>query len=246
MSLASALLQPQRFGRISADANVRLMEDVGRTIAVMFEDLATDERMARAVFDAAIAMGPRVQHELEARFRNVASNLRIRAQAFVASFQDLGGEIAGIGDDAGKAIALITKLLALLTDALASLSYPGLRERVRFVVDLIEKDLGLSAAFIEGQILAFLNDAAERIVALDNGGDPAVRRQHRACASTLRRLACYLQTNFQFPGFDVDAIARALYNLLRDAGVEEIVRQARCALTEFEVAVASTEALGAA
>ena len=246
MSLASALLQPQRFARVSADSNTQLIEDVGRTIAVLFEDLANDGPVAQALVDAAIAMGPRLQHELEARFRNVASTLRIRAQAFATSLQGLGDEIAAAGDDAGKAIALVTKLVTILTDILASLSYPGLRERVQFVVDLLEKDLGLSAAFIEGQILAFLNDAADRIVALDDGGDTAVRRQRRGCASTFRRLARFLQTNFQFPGFDVDAIARALYDLLRDAGIEEIVRQARCALTEFEAAVASAAALGEA
>lgn len=246
MSLASALLQPQRFGRISADANVRLMEDVGRTIAIMFDDLANEGPMTRAVFEAALAMGPRLQHELEARFRSVASKLRIRAQAFATSFQDLGDDIAAIGDDAGKAVSFITKVLAIITDFVNSLTYPGLRERVQVVVDLLEKDLGLSAAFIEAQIVALLNDAADRIVALDDGGDPAVRRQRGACAATLRRLARFLQSNFHFPGFDVDTITRTLYNLLRDAGVEEIVRQARCALTEFEAAVGSAEALGAA
>src|SRR5215210_246287 len=110
MSLASALLQPQRFARISADANVRLMEDVGRTIAVLFEDLANEGPVAQALLDAANAMGPRLQHELEARFRNVASSLRIRAQAFATSLGGLGDEIAKVGDDAGKAIALVTKL----------------------------------------------------------------------------------------------------------------------------------------
>src|ERR1044071_10475779 len=104
MTVASALLQPQRFARISADANLRLMEDVGRLIALIFEDLANEGPLVQAVVDAAVAMGPRLQHELEARFRTVASALRIRAQAFATSFQDLGDDIAAIGDDAGKAV----------------------------------------------------------------------------------------------------------------------------------------------
>src|SRR5262245_27590956 len=206
MSLGSALLQPQRFGRVSTDANESLMEDVGRMIAVLFEDAANDGPVAQAVIDAAIAMGPRLQHELEDRVRNVASKLRIRAQAFVTSLEGLGDEVAAVGDDAGRAITLATRLLTLVADAIDTLTYPGLRERVQFLVDLLEKDLGLSAAFIEGQILAFLNDAADRIIALDDGGDPAVRRRRRGSASTLRRVGRFLQTGFHFPSFDVDAM----------------------------------------
>jgi hypothetical protein len=244
MSLASALLQPQRLARVSADANESLMEDVGRMIAVLFEDVANEGPVAQAVIDAAIAMGPRLQHELEDRVRNVASKLRIRAQAFVTSLEGLGDEVAAVGDDGGRAIALATRLLTLVADAIDTLTYPGLRERVQFVVDLLEKDLGLSAAFIEGQILAFLNDAADRIIALDDGGDPAVRRRRRGSAATFRRVARLLQADLHFPGFDVDALTRVLYNLLREADIEEVLRQARCALTEFEAAVASARTLG--
>lgn len=245
MTVASVLLQPQRFARVSVDANLRLMEDVGRMIALVFEDLAGEGPLAQAVVDAAAAMGPRLQAELEARFRNVAATLRIRAQAFVTSLEGLGSEIAA-ADDPAKALALATRLLALVTGSLDTLTYPKLREGVQFLVDLLQNDLGLSAAFIEGQIVAFLEDAANRIVALDDGGDPQVRRQRRGCASTLRRLGRFLQANFRFPGFDADAIARVLYNLLRDAGIAEVVRQAQCALAEFEAVAGSAEALGEA
>jgi len=245
MTLASALLQPQRITRVSADANVRLIDDVGRMVAFLVEDAANDGPVAQALIDAALAMGPRLQNDLEARFRNVTSTLRIRAQGIATSLEGLGDDIAAVGDDAGKALELATRLLTTVTDVVDTLTYPGLRERVQFVVDLLEKDLGLSAAFIEGQILAFLNDAADRITALDDGGDLAVRRQRRSCASTFRRLARFLHANFRFPGFDVDALTRALYDLLREAGIEEVVKQARCALTEFETAVASAQALGA-
>jgi hypothetical protein len=246
MSLASALLQPQRFARVSVDANVSLMDDVGRMIAVLIEDAANDGLVAQAVIDAADAMGPRLQHELEDRVRKVALKLRISAQAFLSSLEGLGDDVAAVGDDAGRAIALVTRLLTIVTDAIDTLTYPGLRERVQFVVDLLEKDLGLSAAFIEGQILAFLNDAAARIIALDDGGDPAVRRRRRGSAATFHRVGRFLEAGFHFPGFDVDAITRTLYNLLRSAGIEEVARQARCALAEFETAVASARTLGEA
>src|SRR4051794_3485721 len=246
MTVASALLQPQRFARVSVDANLRLMEDVGRLIAVIFEDLANEGPLAQAVVDAAVAMGPRLQHELEARFRTVASALRIRAQAFVTSLEGLGDEFAAASDDPAKALALGTRLLQIVTDALANLTYPKLREGVQFFVDLLENDLGLSAAFIEGQILAFLNDAADRIAALDDGGDAEVRRQRRGCVSTLRRLARFFQSNFHFPGLDVHAVARALPNPLPEGGIDEVVRQVRCALDEFEAAVGSAQAFGEA
>ena len=51
---------------------------------------------------------------------------------------------------------------------------------------------------------------------------PAVRRRRRAAASTLRRLGRFLEANFRFPGLDVDALTRALYDLLREAGLEEV------------------------
>ena len=95
-------------------------------------------------------------------------------------------------------------------------------------------------------MLAFLNDIADRITALDDGGDQKVRRQRRVCAATFRRLGRFLQANFHFPGLDVDGLTRALYNLLQQAGITEVIRQARCALSEFQTAVAGVGALGAA
>jgi hypothetical protein len=244
MTLASVLLQPQRISRVSADSSVRLIDDVGRLVALLVEDAAHDGPVAQAVMDAALAMGPRLQRALETRFRTTAAGLRLRAQAVLASLDDLGRDIAAVGDDATRAIALATRLLEIAGGVVDSLTYPGLRARVQFVVDVVEKDLGLSAAFIEGQTRAFLNDAASRVTALADGGDPVVRRQRRACASTLRRLASFLEANVNFPGFDVEVLARALYDLLREAGVETVLREARCALEEFETAVAGARALG--
>ena len=245
MTLASVLLQPQRIKRATTDVNVQLIDDVARTIAFMVEDAANEGPVAQALIDAVLAMGPRLQQALETRFRNVATTLRIRAQALATGLADFGTDVAAIGEDTGKAVELATRLLKLVGDLVATLTYPGLRARVQFGVDLLEKDLGISAAFIEAQILAFLNDAAARIAALDDGGDLAVRRQRRGCAGTFRRLGRYL-TDFHFPGFDVDGLTRALYGLLQQAGVEEVVRQARCALSEFETAIESTRALGTA
>ena len=246
MTLASVLLQPQRIKRISADANVRLIDDVGRAIALLVEDTANEGPVAQALIDAALAMGPRFQHALEDRVRHTAEKLRIRAQAFVSALEALGADVAAVGEDASKALELATHLLQLVADVVQSLTYPSLRARVQFAVDLLEQDLGLSASFVEGQILAFLHDVADRITDLQAGGDLGVRRQRRACAATFRRLARFLQANFQFPGFAVDGLTRALYDRLRQAGIEEVVRQAKCALSEFETAVAGTRALGAA
>jgi hypothetical protein len=246
MTIASVLLQPQRIARVSADANVRLIDDVARLIAFLIEDAAQEGPVAGALLDAAIAMGPRLQQELESRVRTVASTLRIRAQALVTSLEQLGDDITAVGEDPAKAVELARRLLSLLSDGIDTLTYPGLRERVQFVVDLLERDLGLSAAFIEAQIVVFLNDAADRIAALDDAGDAAVRRRRRAAASTFRRLGRFLQANFHFPGLDVDGLTRALYGLLKEAGVQELVRQARCALTEFDAAIGGAAALGAA
>ena len=246
MTIASVLVQPQRITRVSADPNVRLIDDVTRMMSFLIEDAANEGPVAQALLDAVIATGPRLQLELEHRVRTVASTLRIRAQAFVTSLEALGDDIADVGDDPAKATVLAGRLLTMLSEGLETLTYPGLRERVQFVVDLLERDLGLSAAFIESQIVVFLNDAADRITALDDGGDAAVRRQRRACAATFRRLGRFLQTNFHFPGLDVDGLTRTLYTLLQDAGIQEVVRQARCALSEFETALAGARALGAA
>lgn len=246
MTIGSVLVQPQRITRVSADADVRLIDDVGRMIALLVEDAATDGPVAHALLDAAVAVGPRLQQELETRLRTVASSLRIRAQTFVTSLEGFGQDVADIGDDPAKATVLAGRLLTLLGEGLDTLTYPGLRQLVQFVVDLLEKDLGLSAAFIDAQILAFLNDAADRISALDDGGDGAVRRRRRACSATLRRLGRFLQANFRFPGLDVDGLTRLLYNLLQEAGIQEVLRQARCALSEFETAVGGARALGAA
>ena len=243
MSLALAILQPQRFSRASADASVTLVDDVGRMIALLVEDAAQEGPVATALLDALEAMGPRLQAELEVRFRTVAGSLRIRAQGLVSSLTRLGDDIAAVADDATRALALGKQLLDLLESGLQALTYPGLRAQVQFAVDLLERDLGLSASFIEAQLLAFLNDAATRVAALDTGADAALRRKRRTIAATLRRLAHFLEERFHFPGFDVDGLARALYDLLRKAGVEEMARQLRCALREFESAVTSARAL---
>ena len=108
---------------------------------------------------------------------------------------------------------------------------------MQFVVDLLEKDLGLSAAFIDAQILAFLNDAAPiASPRSDDGGDAAVRRQRRVCAATFRSLGRFSPGELRFPGLDVDGLTRLLYNLLQQAGIQEVSATARCALTEFETA----------
>ena len=147
MTLASVLLQPQRIARVSADVNVRLIDDVGRVIAYLAEDAANNGPVARALIDAAEATGPRLQHELEARFRTVAANLRIQAQGLLPGLQGIGEAIAAVGEDPAKAIALATHLLKIAGDFVRSLTFPGLRSRVQFAVDLLEKDLGISATF---------------------------------------------------------------------------------------------------
>src|SRR5262245_28647654 len=161
MTLASVLLQPQRIARVSADANVRLIDDVARVVALLVEDAAHEGPISQALIDAALAMGPRLQHELEGRARNVAATLRVRAQGIAAAIEDFGDDIAAVGDNPAKAVELAGRLLTIGADFLDTLTYPGLRERVQFVVNLLENDLGLSASFVEGQILAFLNDAAD-------------------------------------------------------------------------------------
>ncbi len=246
MMLASVLLQPQRVARPQVDADARLFDDVTRLMALLMEDAANDGPVSQALMDAVVAMGPRLQHALEANVRKVASTLRIPARGLVSALEDLGKEIAAVGDDPARAIALVTRLLAMVSGFVETLTYAGLRTRVQFLVDVLERDLGLSASFLETQVFAFLDDAADRVLALDAGGDAAVRRQRRATASTIRRLRTFLRVHFRFPGFDVDALTRALYDLLRDAGVEEVMRQARCAIADFEAAVASAQALRAA
>ena len=246
MTLASVLLQPQRIARVSADENVRLIDDVGRVIAYLVEDAANKGPVAQALIDAARATGPRLQHELEARFRDVAAKLRIRAQALLTRLEAFGAEVAAVGENPANALTLATHLLKIVSDFVGSLTFPGLRSRVQFAVDVLEKDLGISATFVEEQIIAFLDDAAARIAALDDHGDLAVRRRRAGAAATCRHLARFLRTNFHFPGFDADALARALYDLLQQAGIEEVVHQAQCALQEFQTAVDATRALGAA
>ena len=246
MTLGSVLVQPQRITRVSVDADARLIDDVTRMIAFLVEDMANEGPVAQALLDALTAVGPRLQQELETRLRTVVATLRIRAQAFVSALESLGNEFGDVGQNPARAMALAGRLLTLIGNGLDTLTYPGLRERVQFVADLLERDLGLSAAFIEAQIAAFLNDVADRMTALDDGGDEKVRRQRRVCAATFRRLARFLQANFHFPGLDVDGLARALYDLLQQAGIQEVVRQARCALSEFETALSGASALGAA
>jgi hypothetical protein len=246
MSIGSVLVQPQRITRVSVDADARLIDDVTRMIAFLVEDLASEGPLAQALFDAVDAVGPRLQQELETRLRSVVATLRIRAQQFVSSLEGFGNEFGDVGQDPARAMQLAGRLLTMISDGLGTLTYPGLRERVQFVADLLERDLGLSAEFIEAQIAAFLNDIAARIAALDDGGDEKVRRQRRFCAATFRRLARFLQANFHFPGLNVDGLTRALYDLLQQAGIDEVIRQARCALGEFETAVAGASALGAA
>src|SRR5215203_2834116 len=246
MTIGSVLVQPQRITRVSADADARLIDDVGRMIAFLVEDMANEGPLAQALLDAVEAVGPRLQQELETRLRIVVATLRIRAQTFMSSLESFGNEFADVDQNPARAIELAGRLLTLIGGGLETLTYPGLRERVQFVADLLERDLGLSAEFIEAQIAAFLDDIADRITALDDGGDEKVRRQRRVCAATFRRLGRFLQANFHFPGLDVDGLTRALYNLLQQAGITEVIRQARCALSEFETAVAGVGALGAA
>ena len=246
MTIGSVLVQPQRITRVSVDGDARLIDDVTRMIAFLIEDMANEGPLAQALLDAVEAVGPRLQQELETRMRSVVATLRIRAQQFVSSLEGFGNEFGDVGQDPARAMELAGRLLTTISDGLGTLTYPGLRERVQFVADLLERDLGLSAEFIEAQIAAFLNDIADRITALDDGGNDKVRRQRRVCAATFRRLARFLQANFHFPGLDVDGITRALYELLQQAGITEVIRQARCALSEFETAVAGVGALGAA
>lgn len=246
MSLASVLVQPQRIVRVQTDPNVRLIDDVTRLVVFLLEDALRDERVARALSDVAIAMGPRLQAEMEQRFRRVADSLRIRAEGVVTALQQLGEEVAGIAEDRSRALAFASRLLTIAKDFVATLTYPGLREKVQLIANLLEQDLGLSAAFVEAQIQALLEDLATRLQALDAGGDAALRRRRRAAASTLRRLGRFLRTNFSFPGFDVDALTRLLYEQTQKARLDEVARQVDCALGDFEAALGSARALGAA
>jgi hypothetical protein len=243
MSLGSILLQPQRFNRPASSPELALGEDLLRLLAAITEDLVAEGPLGPALARAVDRMGARIRAQVETRFVAVRDQLRGRAVLALDYLRSLGADAAG-ADDAAAAFKLALRLLNDLQALLDSFTLPGLRAQAQIVVDVLRNDLGLSNAFIKAQLTGLVQDAVQELTAL-NLTDDAQRRRRRQCVATFRGLQSLIQ-RLEFPDLTAEDLARPFFDLLRNAGITQVLAQARCALEEFETATMSAVELGKA
>ena len=129
MTIASILLQPQRFERPAVDAHTAIAEDAMRVLAILAEDAIAEGPFPGAVERAAGRIGTRMQAQIEPRFAAVRDKLRSRVQGIETYFDVIADQITAI-DSPDDGLALVRRLLDDLTTLVESLSLSGIRSGI--------------------------------------------------------------------------------------------------------------------
>ncbi len=253
MSIGTAVLQPHSLGRAADDSVQGLMEDILRLVTLFAEDAMAGGTMSAETEPALQEAGQVLLQWMEApgpdgtkRLDGVVAKLQGRLAPVRGLIESLSGGVDAIGDDPALVIGMIRQILTLAQGAAGALTLPAIRSELTFVKTLIEEDLGFGPAFIGDRMADFLTILRRRLAALPDPGTVVARRRLRLARAILGRLA--LQTRFlRPPAFDIEPLARALFELLESSGLTKALGEVSCALdgieATFNAAVAAGEAV---
>lgn len=235
--LGSVLVQPQKLRRPVPDADAALARDLLDFAARLSSGAGLGDDLLEAVAGAAQAAAERLRDRVLAGVPAAAPKLTAWAQPAVDFIQSFDPSSV---DGAAAAVDLVKRGLLAFAEMAGSLTFDQIRARVDELLGILKTDFGLSDAFLEEQVWAFVDDVVARLEQAPADATAAERLDRLAMASTLRRLKRRARREFAFPRLDAAVLARKLLDLVRLSGLDAVARKAAC------IAAGLGEAAGAA
>ncbi len=225
--IGSILVQPQKVRRAEgASADLALVND-----ALNLSTWLLDPEHGEVLGGAFIAGLETAVSRMVQRTSGGLGTARLRLQKWLTPLSDFlksQNEGGTENNDSGATPELAQKLLQALCDVAGNLTLDQLRGHIGELLDIIEKDLGVTPDFMEEQIGALLNDIVVHLEQVRPETSTEDRENRLGAAALLRRMKQRIEEDFSFPKLNVDDIARDLLNLLEKSGINGIARKSQC------------------
>jgi murein DD-endopeptidase MepM/ murein hydrolase activator NlpD len=225
-SVGHILLQPERLPRTAADDGEQaLLDDLLTAIARIVADVAQGGTMAQDLEAAFEALGKRLLEHAGVGFHAAVGRIGDLVAPLASMIKKLPELLDH--DDAAEVASALLDLLGTLGEKTSGLSIEAVRKHVTLVLDVIEKDLGLTSSVLEDELWALFGDVIERLEITPDGLDPALAANRLAVAGTLRGIRRRCRGIVKFPALSADKIAEALFDEL-DALLGPALEKAAC------------------
>lgn len=242
-SPGSLLLQPQRLKRAATiPPDVALLNDFVELISRITMDHVSGGTVVTVLEDGMQALGDRLVQAAGGGIARAQARLQSLLAPVVASLTHLSTALPQAGDPAAVVEALLP-LLEQVAAAVAGMTVDHLRTMVGTFLDVLQQDLGLTSAAVEGQVWALFDDLATRVEAVPTEADLSVAANRLAIAGSLRRIKADIQGQFTLPNLNADQLATAIFNDLKGSGFADILGKIACAAKEVGATLTITEDL---
>lgn len=209
-SVGHVLLTPQLLVRASAaDGEQALLDDLLATFARVAADAAQGGTIAEDLTAACEALMRRLLSRAGSGVHHAVSRLEDLVRPLTSAAGSLS-ELLDHDDPADVASGLLA-LLKTLAGTASALTVEAVRVRVTTVLDILEHDLGLTAAALEAELWTFASDVIDRLEAPRDGLDASSVANRIAVAGTLRGVRRRSLGTFRFPTLRADEIAQMLF-----------------------------------
>ena len=241
--IGAAFLRPQGIGRAPTDdSSAALVQDLLNLATRLMTDSAQGARIVDVLGESIATSAVRFLEHSRAGMDSARERLQTLLQSLINGVSELGQSLPDVEDPA-KVVDAAQQLLSKLTPLLENVSIDQLRLQVGEVLDIIEKDLGLTSDFIEEQIWVLIDETIVRLQQMPPETTVTERETRLEIVSILRRVKRQLSGQFTFPQFNADQIAAMLLALLRDSGLEKLTRKVACAGSELNEAIGASKTL---
>lgn len=238
--LGSILVQPQKLRRPVPDPDAALARDLLDFAARFSAGAEPGNDLLAAISGAAQATAERLRDCVLAGVPAAQPKLTAWAQPAIDFIQSFDPSSV---DGAAEAADLLKRGLLAFAAMAGSLTFDQIRARLEELLGILKTDLGLSDAFVEEQVWAFVDDVVARLEEVPAGASAAARTDRLAMASTLRRLKRRARRGIAFPRLDAAVLARKLLDLVRRSGLDAVARKAACLAAGLGEAVGAASAL---
>src|SRR5579872_5617081 len=161
MAIGTVLLQPQKLQRATGlTADQALADDIAELFSRIMTDAAMGGNATAVMAEAMEAVALRLVANAGAGVQAVQTRLAAWVQPLG---QQLKTTLGGLTDDPQKIAQTIGQLLGSVATLADGLTADKLRAHLTQGLDVLEKELGLTPTFIEGQIWALFDDVAGRL-----------------------------------------------------------------------------------
>ncbi len=246
MSLGNVLLQPQRLQRVSADADVALVQDVLRLVALLAEDAAAEGPLAAALPQVIARVGARMQAQAGRNAARAFGTLKTRFQPLFLYFEKLVRDVESVDQTPTALLSVMRGLIAGMRALLDATSQAQIKAGLDFAKELVQQVLGIDRAFVSREIAALFDDVVAVWQTLPADISPVRRRRKRLAIQAVRRVQRRLLNRFELPDIDTAPAAARIYGLLRSSGLKKLFEEIDCVLDKFDEAAGAAQDIGAA